>query len=263
MSLITLTTDFGLSDWFVGTMKGVVLGIAPRATIVDVTHDIPAGNVRSGAFVLRSAVPYFPKGSIHVVVVDPGVGTGRASLAVRMERSILIGPDNGVLTLAMESGRVKSVRRIENRALCLPEISRTFQGRDVFAPVAAHLSRGVSYDRVGPEVNEFIRLRLPDPMVEKGWIRGEVVYTDRFGNGITNLNWGRFKADERGGRARVGRRRVVVGESYQSVPEGRAVLVPGSTGYWEVAVNGGNAAERLGLREGDRVQLGSGDEDAG
>jgi S-adenosylmethionine hydrolase len=236
-------------------MKGVVLGIAPRATLVDLTHDIPEGDVRAGAFVLRSAVPYFPKGTIHVVVVDPGVGTERASLAVRMERSILIGPDNGVLTLAMECGRVKSVRRIENRALCLPEISRTFQGRDVFVPVAAHLSRGVSCDRVGPEVNEFIRLRLPDPKVEKGWIRGEVVYMDRFGNGITNLNWSRFRAGESGARARVGRRRVVVGESYQSVPKGRAVLVPGSTGYWEVAVHGGSAAGEMELRVGSRVDL--------
>ena len=264
-----------MQDWFVGTMKGVILGIAPRAAIVDLTHEIPAGNIRAGAFALAASYRFFPKGTVHVAVVDPGVGGARKAIVVQTANYLFVGPDNGVLSLALAREKIKSVRRLENANYFLQPVSHTFHGRDIFAPVAAHLSRGVPIRKVGPAQKDLVRLSWPQPRVRRNQIDGEVVFIDRFGNAITNIQNtslrpktavvpGRRPAlrstsvytKNTGGEVFFGRRRVCqVKVFYQSVPTGRAVAVPGSSGFLEIAVNGGSAAKRFGLKVGDRVKI--------
>ena len=154
MRLITLTTDFGTRDWFVGTMKGVILGIQPRARVVDITHEIGGGEVRAGAFALRASYSFFPQGTVHIAVVDPGVGSPRRALAVQTANYFFVGPDNGVLSFALMRERIKSIHALENEKYFLKPVSRTFHGRDIFAPVAAHLSRGVSIQTFGPRLKD-------------------------------------------------------------------------------------------------------------
>ena len=189
MQLITLTTDFGLTDWFVGTMKGVILGIAPRATIVDITHQIPAGDIRSGAFALLGSYRFFPKGSVHVAVIDPGVGSERKAIVAETDNYFFIGPDNGVLSWTLPKERIKTIRALENEHYFLHLISGTFHGRDIFAPVAAHLASGVPTRKLGPVSKGFMRLPWPEPKRARNRIEGEIVYIDRFGNAITNLTF--------------------------------------------------------------------------
>ena len=275
MQIITLTTDFGMQDWFVGTLKGVILGIAPRAAIVGITHEIPAGDIRAGAFALAAGYRFFPKGTVHVAVVDPGVGGARKAIAVQTANYFFVGPDNGVLSCALAKEKLKSVHRLENTDYFLQQISHTFHGRDIFAPVAAHLSRGTPIREFGPAQKDFVRLPWPQPCVRRGCIEGEVVFTDRFGNAITNIESTSLKpktevdrsAGLRPGTTSVsglnasgevfaGRKRLCrVKAFYQSVPVGQAVAVPGSSGFLEIAVNGGSAAKRFGLKIGDRVQV--------
>ena len=187
MSLITLTTDFGSEDWFVGVMKGVILGIAPRAAIVDITHGISPGDVFAGAFALAASCRCFPRKTVHVAVIDPGVGGGRQAIVVQTRDYYFVGPDNGVLSLALEQESIRSIRRLQNRRFFRPDISNTFHGRDIFAPVAAHLSKGVAVAALGPELNDCVRLSLHPPAFKRGRLFGEVVYVDRFGNAITNV----------------------------------------------------------------------------
>jgi S-adenosylmethionine hydrolase len=255
MQLITLTTDFGTRDWFAATMKGVILRLNPRATIVDLTHEIPAGDIRGAAFALMASCRYFPKGTVHVAVVDPGVGGTRKAIAVQTADYFFVGPDNGVLSFALAKERIKSIRRLENQKLFLHPISRTFHGRDVFAPVAAHLSRGISFQKLGPVQKDFVRLSWPEAKRTRDGIEGEIVYVDRFGNAITNIANSslRLRSDHEvfAGRKRLG----PVKEFYQAVPAGRSVAVPGSSGFLEIAVNGGSAAKRFGLEIGNRASV--------
>ncbi len=255
MQIITLTTDFGTRDWFVGTMKGVILGIAPRAVIVDITHEIPAGDIRAGAFALAAAYRFFPKGTVHVAVVDPGVGSGRKAIAAQTANYLFVGPDNGVLSPALAREKIKSVHRIESTKFFLHPVSHTFHGRDIFAPVAAHLCRGAAIRKLGPKQKDFIRLPWPQPRVKKNRIEGEVVFIDRFGNAITNIeNTGRNTPNRQ--EVFLGRRRLCpVKAFYQSVRAGQAVAVPGSSGFLEIAVNGRSAAKRFGMKCGDRVSV--------
>lgn len=255
MQIITLTTDFGTRDWFVGTMKGVILGIAPRAAIVDVTHEIPAGDIRAGAFALAAACRFFPKGTVHVAVVDPGVGGARRAIAVRTAKYFFVGPDNGVLSCALAKEEIKSVHRLENTKYFLAPVSHTFHGRDIFAPVAAHLSCGVPVRLLGPAQNDYVRLPWPQPRVRKDRIDGEVVFIDRFGNAITNIENDKLNP-RRQLEVLLGRKRICqVNEFYQSVPARRAVAVPGSCGFLEIAVNGDSAARRFGLKIGSSVSV--------
>ena len=257
MSVITLTTDFGARDWFVGTMKGVMIRIQPRATLVDITHEVPAGEIRGGAFALAAAWRFFPKGTVHVAVVDPGVGSARRAIAVQTAEYCFVGPDNGVLSWALAKEKVRAIHVLENEAYCLRPVSQTFHGRDVFAPVAAHLSRGVPIKKLGPALRDFVRLAWPEPRKLRGCVQGEVVYIDHFGNGITNLEAGMLRGSKRGVcEVRAGRRRrCPVKLFYQAVPLGSPVTVPGSSGFLEVAVNGGSAEKALGLKVGTRVRL--------
>jgi len=257
MQIVTLTTDFGTADWFVGTMKGVILGIAPRATIVDITHELPGRDIRAGAFALVASYGLFPRKTAHVAVVDPGVGSRRAAIAVQTTNYFFVGPDNGVLSLALSKEKIKHIHRLTNEKLFLQPVSRTFHGRDIFAPVAAHLSRGVPIHKFGPALKDFVRLDWPQPRTTPTGIQGEIVYIDRFGNTITNINSPSL-VERKQTRIEVfvkRKRLCQVKEFYQVVPVGMPVGVVGSSGFLEIAVNGGSAARKLGLRIGDTVTV--------
>lgn len=257
VNLITFTTDFGTRDWFVGTMKGVALGINPRATLVDITHEIPPGDVRAGAFALAASYRYFPKGTVHVVVVDPGVGSARHAIAVKTTDYIFVGPDNGVLSFALAREKIKAVRRINNEKLFRHPVSRTFHGRDIFAPVAAHLSRGFAIAKVGPSAPDFIRVPWPQPVVHRGSIEGEVIHVDHFGNAITNIDSESLKRlDKQSATVLVKNRvRCPLANHFEAVPKGKPVALPGSSGLLEIAINQGSAVHKLRLKCGTPVRL--------
>ena len=238
-------------------MKGVILSINPNVTVVDITHEIPAGDIRAGAFALAASHHFFPKGTVHVAVVDPGVGSKRIAIAIRTERYTYIGPDNGVLSwgAAQRKQTIKSIHAITNDAYFLHPVSQTFHGRDIFAPVAAHLTQGVSPRSLGPTLREFVRLPWPEPKRSRGGIEGEIIYIDRFGNAITNVEAESLKQFGAGCIEMFarGKRLCQVAQFYQAVPKNQPVAVPGSRGFLEIAVNGGSAERRLSLRIGDRV----------
>ena len=251
----TLTTDFGTRDWFVGTMKGAVLGINQRALIVDITHEIPPGDIRTGAFALMAACRYFPRGTVHVAVVDPGVGSQRRAIAVQTANYIFVGPDNGVLSWALAHEKIRTIRQLENPKYFLKPISRTFHGRDIFAPVAAHLSRGLAMKQLGRQLKDIVHLPWPKPGEQRGEVRGEIVHIDRFGNAITNIETkliarGRKCLCEVTGERRV---RCSLATFYGAVAVNSPLAVMGSSGFLEIAVNGGSAAQRYGLKTGGLV----------
>jgi S-adenosylmethionine hydrolase len=257
MSDITLTTDFGTRDWFVGTMKGVILGIRPGAQIVDITHEIAIGNIRGGAFALMAAAPYFPNGTIHVVVVDPGVGSERRAIAVQTKEAIFIGPDNGVLSWALRGQSIRSVREITNERFFRHPVSRTFHGRDIFAPTAAHLAVGKKFRQVGPEINDWVQLPWPIPQRSGNAITGEVLHVDRFGNAITNLPHDLLNGTE-WTRSQIVVNRYKLGTpqaSYAAAKKRQPLAILSSSGFLEVAVNGGSAEKQLKLKTGSKVKL--------
>ncbi len=252
MPIITLTTDFGTRDWFVGSMKGVILGVNPQAQIVDITHEVPPGDVRVGAFVLAASYRCFPRLTVHVAVVDPGVGSGRDAIAVRTADYFFVGPDNGVLSYALAQEKVLEIRRIENAALLRQPVSHTFHGRDVFAPVAARLTQGALLDSLGAKLAGYARLDFAEPKIVGGVWRGEIIYIDRFGNCITNLGAPGSSA----GKVRVaGKLEAPVRQFYRQGAPGEPIALVGSTGLLEIAINGGNAAQALGLAIGDVVEV--------
>jgi S-adenosylmethionine hydrolase len=185
--LMTLLTDLRHEDCFVGTLKGVLLRRQPQARIVDLSHGVPPGDIRAGAFALAAACRYFPRGTIHVAIVDPGVGGARPAIMVGTDEFFFVGPDNGLLSLALRRGKVRRIHRLGNPRYFPDAVSRTFHGRDIFAPVAAHLSRGVPGHRFGSEQRGFQQLPWPELYQHGGAIHGEILYVDRFGNAISNL----------------------------------------------------------------------------
>jgi len=252
-----LTTDFGGADWFVGTMKGVLLGLQPRAHLVDITHEIPAGDIRAGAFALAASHGFFPRGTVHVAVVDPGVGSRRRAIAVQTMNYVFVGPDNGVLSLALAREKIKAVHQITNEQLFLHPVSSTFHGRDIFAPAAANLSKGLPLGKLGAPIKEFVKLSWPEPQRSANSIKGEIVYIDRFGNAITNIGNATLTSRVEGSCEIIvrGKRLCALQGFYQAVPRGDPVAVPGSSGFLELAVNGGSAAKKFKLKVAERVIL--------
>lgn len=255
MPIIALTTDFGRQDWFAGTMKGVILGLHPRASVVDITHEIAGGQVQAGAFALMASYDFFPKGTVHVAVVDPGVGSPRRAIAVQTARHFFVGPDNGVLSFALRREQIKSIHALENDKYFLKPVSRTFHGRDVFAPVAAHLSLGVPIQKLGPRLKDFVKLDWPRPRRLEGEIAGEVIHIDTFGNLITNLDAESLRVfgDEPCEVAIRHKSLCPIAPFYSAVRIGEPLAVPGSSGFLEIAVNGASAAQKFRLRLGDPV----------
>lgn len=255
MSLITLTTDFGHADWFAGAVKGVILTLAPATTIIDIAHGIEPGDIGAGAFALAAAHRYFPEGTIHMAVIDPGVGSARAAIAVETDNGIFLGPDNGVLSLALENEGVRSIRQLENPEFFLSPVSHTFHARDVFAPVAARLSRNSGiFEKLGPEQESYQKLDTRVARQEGARIFGTIIYIDRFGNAITNIpNHETEEDDDR--VIAVGRAIFPLKPCYQGVASGHGVAVRGSAGFLEIAINGGNAAARHRLKTGSAATL--------
>ncbi len=256
MSIISLTTDFGVTDWFVGTMKAAILNVQPRAAVVDVTHDVSPGDLRAGAFALAAACRYFPRKTVHVAVVDPGVGSQRTAIAVETADYFFVGPDNGVLSLALKRETIKEIRALDEQKYFLSTVSQTFHGRDIFAPVAAHLSKGVPLKKLGSILGAHETLPWPEPKATQTGLRGEVVYIDRFGNVITNLAQdaiARFKTPPR--IIVNGKRLCVLGRYYAAVPPGKPIAVIGSSGFLEIAVNNGSAADEYDLSIGDAIAV--------
>jgi S-adenosylmethionine hydrolase len=255
--LITLTTDFGLRDPFVGIMKGVLLSICPSARLVDLTHEIPAQDVLAGGLALEAAAPFFPAGTVHLAVVDPGVGTARRPLAIRAGGFYLVGPDNGLFTFALE-GRGWTAVSLTAPEYRLAEVSRTFHGRDVFAPAAAYLASGVPLERLGPAVTDPERLPRAGCRLEDGELVGEVLDADRFGNLLTSIPAARLaEITGAGGIALevAGRRLRGPLGAYAAGREGEPAVIIGSTGCLEIFVKGGSALNVLGVGRGAIVRV--------
>ncbi len=261
--IITLLTDFGDTDWFVGSMKGVIAGICPRARTIDITHQVPPGDIRRGALALKCSFRYFPRGTVHLAVVDPGVGSSRAVLAARGGDHLFVAPDNGLLSYVLPALADPAVFSAVNAPFFRAEVSDTFHGRDIFAPLAAHLAGGLEIDRVGPRWPAPVM--LPPPFLhregENRWA-AEIIGIDRFGNCITSLFQENAEVvTDSGKMTRIilaaGKKRysLPLMTAYNSVPAGSRLAVWGSCGFLELAANGENAGRDLGLKTGDRVVI--------
>jgi len=257
--IITLTTDFGWSDPFVGIMKGVILGIAPQAQIVDITHDVGAYDITEAAFVVSSSYSYFPAGTVHVVVVDPGVGTVRRPIAALARNHYFVAPDNGVLSFVLhsEAEPPPAVHHISNKELFRGPVGHTFHGRDIFAPIGAYLSTGIHLDSVGEPVSDFISSPFPkaEPRGE-GQLIARVVRIDRFGNVITDL-----RPSDLGTDFNIRIRGLDVKRLCRTFAEGEpgeVFAVEGSTGFIEIALNQGSAAHRLQVLRGEEIEVETG-----
>jgi S-adenosylmethionine hydrolase len=256
--IVALLTDFGTRDAYVGAMKGAVLGVCPDVTLVDLTHDIPPHDVRAGARVLAACVPYYPDGTIFVAVVDPGVGSARRALAADTGSHRFVGPDNGLLSAAFDLHAPKTLVELTDRRYQRPTVSRTFEGRDRFAPVAGHLARGVSVAALGRRIHEYERLAWPQPAVTPEGVIGVVDDVDRFGNLVSNIP--RAAVD-----ALVGDGPIDIALDGHAVPRlvatyaetgaGEVCALFGSTGRLEIAVNGGSAAAHFGRGAGTSVTV--------
>lgn len=251
--LLTLTTDFGLSDHYVGSMKGVILGICPRAQVVDITHQVSPYAIAEGAFAIAQAYRSFPPGTVHVVVVDPGVGSARRPVLMEAAGQYFVAPDNGVLAMifAREKHRV---RLISNQRYFRRPVSQTFHGRDIFAPVAAHVANGVAPSRMGKIIADYVRppFEKPRQTGARTWT-GHILNVDHFGNVITNFHADDFPAIEQLAIGRAKARRLV--RSYTEARAGELVAIAGSSGYLEVSVNQGSAAKKIGCHSGDKCQI--------
>lgn len=253
--IITLTTDFGLVDPYVAAMKGVIYSICPVARIVDLGHEISAHDVIAGALFVAGSAPYFPPGTIHVVVIDPGVGSSRKPIAALAGEQIFICPDNGLLTLVLRKLPLREIREINNPELMLNTVSPTFHGRDVFAPASAHIANGIAFSQLGPQLHEIEKLTIPEPEVKENEISGEIIHSDHFGNLITNI--------PRSLIPDAVHCNIIVGEhilkgieqTYADVNEGSALALFGSSDYLEIAANKCNAAELIGLIKGNKVRV--------
>lgn len=258
--LITFTSDFGIQDWFVGVVHGAIHAVCPHATVIDITHAIPPGLVERGAFVLETAAPDFPLGTIHLAVVDPGVGTDRRALAVKAHGQYFVGPDNGLLEWALSAPDAVAHALDDERWFRTP-VSQTFHARDVFAPCAAHLAAGVDIDALGPRVSDPRRLARTGVRATGGTLMGRIVFIDRFGNALTDLQAYEIArhfpaAGDAGIEVSVGGRTIRgLARAYGDSAVGTLVAIVGSSGALEIAQVGGHATERLGLGEGDPVEV--------
>jgi S-adenosylmethionine hydrolase len=262
-SIITLTTDFGLKDGNVGVMKGVIWGICPGAQIADISHLIGPQDVAEAALILARSAPYFPRNSVHVVVVDPGVGTARRPMAAKLGRWYYVGPDNGIVTLLLERAEAESWPRefveLDEHDYWLPEVSRVFHGRDIFAPSAAHLASGVPLSKLGSPLTDPIRLDLPKARHAADTWLGQVIHIDHFGNAATNIrkeNLDSALENMDGIRVRVGEI-VIEGlvETFGQRRVGAVIALLGSTGNLIISIVNGDAAGALGIHVGDAVQV--------
>jgi S-adenosylmethionine hydrolase len=259
--IITLTTDFGLNDHFVGTVKGVILGIAPEVEIVDICHSVQAFDVLDGALTIAQAYSYFPAGTVHLVVVDPGVGTERRPILASSDKYHFVAPDNGVLSLMYAREERLHVRHITADHYNLQPVSKTFHARDIFAPVAAWLAKRVDTEKFGEEIHDFVRFNAPKPKAASGnTLRGVVLKVDRFGNLVTNITSEDapllFEAQPAPFKILIGKREITeIHLNYAEGAPGEVFGILGSMGYLEIAANRGSAAQTLGVGKGSDVNV--------
>ncbi|HKW17856.1 MAG TPA: SAM-dependent chlorinase/fluorinase [Terriglobales bacterium] len=258
---ITLTTDFGLNDHFVGAMKGVILNIAPDAQIVDITHAVQPYDILDGALSLAETYNYFPTRTVHLVVVDPGVGTARRPIIASSDRHNFVAPDNGVLSLMYAKEERLHVRHVSSDHYFQQPISNTFHGRDIFAPVAAYLAKGVDHEKFGPEIADYVRFNAPRPKaIDAKTVRGVVLKVDRFGNLITNFTPkdipALFEGQAKGFKITVGKREITsLHTNYAQGAPGEVFAILGSMGYLEIASNRGAANQLASAAKGSEVNI--------
>ena len=259
--IITLTTDFGLNDHFVGTIKGVILNIIPDVEIVDICHSVQAFDVLDGALTIAQSYSYFPSGTVHLVVVDPGVGTARRPILVTSDRHHFVAPDNGVLSLVYAKEERLHIRHVTAEHYNLQPVSNTFHARDIFSPVAAWLAKGVDPEKFGDEISDFVRFNAPKPKaVDGNTLRGVVLKVDRFGNLVTNITPQDapmlFGADPAPFRISVGKHEITeIHSNYSEGAPGEAFGILGSMGFLEIAADRDSAAKIVGTGKGSEVSI--------
>jgi len=259
--IVTLTTDFGLNDHFVGTIKGVILGIAPEAEIVDICHTVQAFDILDGALALAHSYSYFPSGTVHLVIVDPGVGSTRRPIVASSEEHNFVAPDNGVLSLMYAREERLSVRHITADHYFLQPVSSTFHGRDIFAPVAAYMAKGVHQEKFGDEITDFVRFNAPKPKaVDAKTLRGVVLRADRFGNLVTNFTPedvpALFQSEPSAFKIVIGKREIsTMRQNYAEGTPGDVFGILGSMGFLEISANRGAAAQLVGAGKGAEVLI--------
>ncbi len=259
--IVTLTTDFGLNDHFVGTIRGAILNITPEAEIVDICHSVQAFDILDAALTLAQAYPYFPTRTVHVVVVDPGVGTARRPILASSDQFSFVAPDNGVLSLMYAREERLTVRHIVSEHYFLQPLSNTFHGRDIFAPVAAYLAKGVEHEKFGDEISDFVRFNAPKPKAtDANTLRGVVLKVDRFGNLITNVTPNDaptlFQPQPGSFKIVVGKREITaIHPNYAQGAPGEVFGILGSMGYLEIAANRAAATQLVGAGKGAEVSI--------
>lgn len=254
-AIVTLTTDFGSVDGYTGQLKGVLLQFAPRVTVVDISHEVKPGDIQAAAWIVSSAYSYFPSGTVHVAVVDPGVGSQRRAILLVCDAGAFVGPDNGIFSPVIEREQQLAAFDLNNPEYWLHPVSSTFHGRDIFAPVAGRLASGLAPEKLGTAIDVDTLSRLPDKTFScgAGWVEGEVVYIDRFGNLITNIP---AALAGQGDRCLIDGKQVArVATTYASGEPGQALAIAASHGRLEIAVGRGSAADLLGARIGSVVRV--------
>lgn len=260
MACITLLSDFGSGSGYPAAMKGVILSVCPAAQIIDISHDIERHHIRSGAFVLWMIAPYFPEKTVHCAVVDPSVGTARRALVIESGGQLFVGPDNGLLIPAAQRLGEPKIYSIENKRLFRDPVSRTFQGRDLFAPVAAHLANGLPVTELGPPITEYIKLSFGEGIRRGHVLEGEIIYIDSFGNVITNIAGELLHELVKPGMSvvvEVSRKSLSARctHTYAEADPNELVVTVGSHGQVEIAMNLGSAAQRLRARTGETILI--------
>jgi len=258
MSIITLLTDFGVKDQYLASMKGVILGINPHATLVDITHQVTPQDIQEGAFLLANTYAFFPKATIHLAVVDPGVGGPRKPILLVTQNHYFVGPDNGLFTFVARREKVIKAVILMNSNYFLPRMSNTFHGRDLFAPVAAHLSLGVKPEAFGNRVDSWVSLEVVEPHAKGDVLTGEVIHIDAFGNLISNIQEEQLTrfTKRRPFSIRAGSRTIPgVKRGYWEGKKGEVIALIGSGGFVEVSVREGHAAKALKTRRGDPIKV--------
>lgn len=253
--IITLLTDFGTADQYVSAMKGVMLSIAPQARLIDISHEVEPQNILGGAYLLANSAPWFPAGTIHLAVVDPGVGSDRSIIAGRWGDQIVIAPDNGLVSFMQKDTPASEIFELTDRQYSLLDVSKTFHGRDVLAPAAAHVACGTALSALGARITQPQIIHLPQPELRENRLVGQVIHVDRFGNLVTNI-----KADEfrEFAPATVHVKDHVISSlvrTYSDAPIGRPLAVVGSSNMLEISINQGNARDEISVAVGEEVTL--------
>ncbi len=254
--MITLTSDFGLKDPYVAEIKGVILSLNSKATIVDITHDVEKFNIRMASFLLCSAAPYFPEGTVHLAVVDPEVGTIRRPILIESKKSFFVGPDNGILMLAAKSQGIEHVYQLTNPKFMMPIVSGTFHGRDIFAPVSALIDCSVQPSALGPEIKDPVQPEFTQIKKEVDSVYGVVLYIDSFGNVITNItsqNLDTNIVETLTVELLKVTLKLPFGKTYAQARNSLPIAIIGSHGFLEIALNQGNAAEKFHVKAGDKI----------